>query len=85
MEAGSEEGDEEVWREVVGLRERTVYEFWVRAATAAGAGPPTRPVTAAPTTHGRYLTHYLSLSSSLHSVSFLIAFKAACKYACSMI
>ncbi|CAB3241321.1 unnamed protein product [Arctia plantaginis] len=38
----------EVWREVRGLRERTVYEFWVRAATAAGAGPPSRPVTAAP-------------------------------------
>ncbi|XP_063823810.1 cell adhesion molecule Dscam2-like [Ostrinia nubilalis] len=51
VEAG--EGDEaaEVWREVVGLRERTVYEFWVRASTAAGAGPPTRPVTAAPTQH----------------------------------
>lgn len=41
-------GAEEVWREVRGLRERTVYEFWVRAATAAGAGPPSRPVTAAP-------------------------------------
>ncbi|XP_059047424.1 cell adhesion molecule Dscam2-like [Achroia grisella] len=44
--------EEEVWREVVGLRERTVYEFWVRAATAAGAGPPTRPVTAAPARAG---------------------------------
>ncbi|XP_075977718.1 cell adhesion molecule Dscam2-like [Anticarsia gemmatalis] len=41
-------GGEEVWREVRGLRERTVYEFWVRAATSAGAGPPSRPVTAAP-------------------------------------
>lgn len=41
-------GGEETWREVRGLRERTVYEFWVRAATAAGAGAPSRPVTAAP-------------------------------------
>ncbi|CAH0592720.1 unnamed protein product [Chrysodeixis includens] len=41
-------GAEETWREVRGLRERTVYEFWVRAATPAGAGAPSRPVTAAP-------------------------------------
>ncbi|KAJ8735954.1 hypothetical protein PYW08_006610 [Mythimna loreyi] len=39
---------EEVWREVRGLRERTVYEFWVRATSAAGVGAPSRPVTAAP-------------------------------------
>ncbi|XP_063899324.1 cell adhesion molecule Dscam2-like [Helicoverpa armigera] len=38
----------EQWREVRGLRERTVYEFWLRAASAAGAGAPSRPVTAAP-------------------------------------
>lgn len=63
MEAGSEEGEEEVWREVVGLRERTVYEFWVRAATAAGAGPPTRPVTAAPTTHGTSLPVIIIITS----------------------
>lgn len=44
--------DGEVWREVRGLRERTVYEFWVRAATAAGSGPPSRPVTAAPALPG---------------------------------
>ncbi|KAL0850685.1 hypothetical protein ABMA28_006630 [Loxostege sticticalis] len=49
--ADEAEAEAEVWREVVGLRERTVYEFWVRASTAAGAGPPTRLVTAAPTQH----------------------------------
>lgn len=38
----------EVSREVRGLRERTLYEFWVRAASVAGAGPPSRPVSAAP-------------------------------------
>uniref|UniRef100_A0A2A4JGR5 Down syndrome cell adhesion molecule-like protein Dscam2 n=1 Tax=Heliothis virescens TaxID=7102 RepID=A0A2A4JGR5_HELVI len=41
-------GAHEEWREVRGLRERTVYEFWLRAASAAGAGAPSRPVTAAP-------------------------------------
>lgn len=42
-----EEGAEE-WRDVRGLRERTLYEFWVRAATTAGEGPPSRPAVAAP-------------------------------------
>ncbi|CAH0727697.1 unnamed protein product, partial [Brenthis ino] len=44
----SEESEGEVWHEVRGLRERAVYEFWIRAATAAGAGPPSRAVSAAP-------------------------------------
>ncbi|XP_053617541.1 cell adhesion molecule Dscam2-like isoform X2 [Plodia interpunctella] len=48
VEAGADINEDEVSRDVVGLRERTVYEFWVRAATSAGAGAPTRPVTAAP-------------------------------------
>lgn len=47
-EGGALGGQTEVWREVRGLRERTVYEFWVRAATGAGAGAPSHPVTAAP-------------------------------------
>ncbi|RVE42004.1 hypothetical protein evm_013349 [Chilo suppressalis] len=45
--------EEECWREVSGLRERTVYEFWARAATPAGAGPPCRAVTAAPAKPGK--------------------------------
>ncbi|XP_045772265.1 Down syndrome cell adhesion molecule-like protein Dscam2 [Maniola jurtina] len=40
--------EDEAWHEVRGLRERAVYEFWVRAATAAGAGAPSRAVSAAP-------------------------------------
>ncbi|XP_072936767.1 cell adhesion molecule Dscam2-like [Epargyreus clarus] len=48
-EMAGEAAGEEVWHEVRGLRERVVYEFWVRAATAAGPGPPSRAVTAAPT------------------------------------
>nr|XP_034831977.1 Down syndrome cell adhesion molecule-like protein Dscam2 [Maniola hyperantus] len=40
--------DDEAWHEVRGLRERAVYEFWVRAATAAGAGAPSPAVSAAP-------------------------------------
>ncbi|CAH1640017.1 unnamed protein product [Spodoptera littoralis] len=47
-EGETQPGPEEVWREVRGLRESTVYEFWVRAANTAGVGPPSRPVTAAP-------------------------------------
>ncbi|KAJ0182190.1 hypothetical protein K1T71_001559 [Dendrolimus kikuchii] len=48
VEAADADEEGEAWREVRGLRERTLYELWVRAATAAGAGPPSRPVTAAP-------------------------------------
>lgn len=44
----NEETENEVWHELRGLRERAVYEFWIRAATAAGAGPPSRAVSAAP-------------------------------------
>lgn len=57
--ADEAEAEAEVWREVVGLRERTVYEFWVRASTAAGAGPPTRLVTAAPTQHCKQFIRHL--------------------------
>ncbi|CAG4953628.1 unnamed protein product [Colias eurytheme] len=46
------EGEEELSHDVRGLRERAVYEFWVRASTGAGAGPPSRAVTAAPTPLG---------------------------------
>ncbi|XP_047544932.1 Down syndrome cell adhesion molecule-like protein Dscam2 [Vanessa atalanta] len=45
----SAEGENEIWHELRGLRERAVYEFWIRASTAAGAGPPSRAVSAAPT------------------------------------
>ncbi|XP_063549096.1 cell adhesion molecule Dscam2-like [Cydia strobilella] len=41
-----EEG--EAWHEVRGLRERVLYEFWVRAHNAAGSGEPGRVATAAP-------------------------------------
>ena len=51
-----EETEAEVWHEVRGLRERAVYEFWVRAATAAGSGPPSRAVNAAPTQLSNYFT-----------------------------
>ncbi|XP_028040481.1 Down syndrome cell adhesion molecule-like protein Dscam2 [Bombyx mandarina] len=44
----AEEGEEEMWRDVRGLRARAVYELWVRAATPAGVGPPSVTVTAAP-------------------------------------
>lgn len=39
---------DEAWHEVRGLRERAAYEFWVRAHTTAGAGAPSRAVSAAP-------------------------------------
>lgn len=48
-----EEEEEEVWRDVRGLRP-AVYEVWVRAHAAAGAGPASRPLTAAPAQPGRY-------------------------------
>lgn len=48
----AEEGEEEMWRDVRGLRARTVYELWVRAATPAGLGPPSVTVTAAPVATG---------------------------------
>ncbi|CAK1540400.1 unnamed protein product [Leptosia nina] len=38
----------QAWSDVGGLREGALYEFWVRAATAHGAGAPSRAVTAAP-------------------------------------
>ncbi|CAH0695577.1 unnamed protein product [Spodoptera exigua] len=53
VDVAAEDGETETWqeevcREVRGLRESTVYELWVRAANAASAGPPSRPVAAAP-------------------------------------
>ncbi|KAH9636078.1 hypothetical protein HF086_015255 [Spodoptera exigua] len=53
VDVAAEDGETETWQEEVcrdvrGLRESTVYELWVRAANAAGAGPPSRPVAAAP-------------------------------------
>lgn len=53
VDVAAEDGEaqgapQEVWREVRGLRESTVYEFWLRAANAAGVGPPSRPAAAAP-------------------------------------
>lgn len=42
----------EISQDVRGLRERIVYEFWVRGATIAGPGEPSRPVTASPNTMG---------------------------------
>ncbi|GBO99131.1 Down syndrome cell adhesion molecule-like protein Dscam2 [Eumeta japonica] len=40
--------DGEVTREVRGLREGAAYEFWVRGATVAGSGEPSRTVNASP-------------------------------------
>lgn len=67
-EDGALDAAAEVWREVRGLRERTVYEFWVRAATGAGAGAPSRPVTAAPA-HAR-TCRYLRLGCCLLFICF---------------
>ncbi|KAI8439029.1 hypothetical protein MSG28_011324 [Choristoneura fumiferana] len=50
--AGGAEAEDEAWHDVRGLRERVVYEFWVRAHSAAGAGPPGRVAAAAPSRDG---------------------------------
>lgn len=68
----TEEEAREVRREVRGLRDGAVYEFWVRASTSAGPGAPSRAVTASPAHTGTKTIRFYHIH--IHSNSFIIIF-----------
>ncbi|XP_047520149.1 Down syndrome cell adhesion molecule-like protein Dscam2 isoform X3 [Pieris napi] len=72
----TEEDASEVRREVRGLRDGAVFEFWVRASTSAGPGAPSRAVTAAP-------AHSVSARISSVSTEIVAAVGTRVRLACA--